>query len=116
MADPSLCRKCGRCCYAKLIIDGEVVYTPFPCPYLDEATRLCAIYERRHELNPHCLPVERGIRLGVFPPDCPYVRDIPGYVPPRMGMTAEEIQAYTDAVLEMQDEVRQPGTGPPPRA
>ena len=112
MADPELCEKCGRCCYAKLIINGEVVYTPFPCPYLDEQTRLCTIYERRHERNPHCLTVEMGIRLGVFPADCPYVRDIPGYVPPRMGMTAEELEAYAGAALEAQDTIGE-GDRPP---
>jgi len=105
MADPTKCLRCGRCCYAKLIINGQVVYTPFPCPYLDEATRLCTVYERRHEVNPCCLPVEVGIRLGVFPPDCPYVRDIPGYVPPRMGLTPEEIEAYADEVLGLQREL-----------
>lgn len=107
MADPNLCEKCGRCCYAKLIIDGEIVYTPFPCPYLDEATRLCAIYERRHEINPYCLPVELGIRLGVFPPDCPYVRDIPDYKPPRMSLTPQELEEFgieaREAVLGLYD-------------
>jgi len=107
MADPKRCEKCGRCCYAKLIIDGEVVYTPFPCPYLDEKTHLCTVYERRHELNPQCLTVEMGIRMGVFPPDCPYVRDIPGYSPPRMTPTAEELEAYGQAVLEAQHALRQ---------
>jgi len=112
MADPALCMKCGRCCYAKLILGGEVVYTPFPCPYLDEETRLCTIYERRRELNPHCLPVEMGIRLGVFPPDCPYVRDLPDYVPPRMGLTAEELETYAEAAMEAQDAIR-PGDEAP---
>lgn len=99
---PDPCERCGRCCYAKLIIAGEIVYTPFPCPYLDTVTNLCTVYERRHELNPECITVEMGIRLGVFPPDCPYVRDLPDYVPPRLGMTPEEIEAYAQEVLELQ--------------
>ncbi len=106
MADPTLCEKCGRCCYAKLIIDGEVVYTPFPCPHLDEQTRLCKAYERRHEVNPHCLTVEMGVALGVFPADCPYVRDLPDYAPPRMELTAEEREACSHLILEAQDAVR----------
>jgi len=106
--DPSLCERCGRCCYAKLLLGGEVVYTPFPCPYLDETTRLCTVYERRHEVNPHCLTVAEGIRLGVFPADCPYVRDLPDYVPPRMGLSPEEIEAYADAIYEAQDAVDPP--------
>ena len=108
MADPSLCEKCGRCCYSKLIIDGEVVYTPFPCPYLDEKTRLCTVYERRHELNPQCLTVEVGIRLGVFPPDCPYVRDLPDYVPPRTRLTAEEIKTLGQDILDAQASIGEP--------
>jgi uncharacterized cysteine cluster protein YcgN (CxxCxxCC family) len=78
----SLCRKCGRCCYAKLRIEDELVYTTVPCPHLDEKTRLCRVYERRFETNPGCLPVEEGIRLGVFPADCPHVADVEGYKPP----------------------------------
>ncbi len=97
-----VCQRCGRCCYAKLIINGEIVYTPFPCPHLDVATRLCTVYERRHEVNPECIPVEMGIRLGVFPGDCPYVRDIPDYVPPRLGMTPDEIEAFAEKVQELQ--------------
>jgi hypothetical protein len=103
MADPTLCERCGRCCYAKVIIDGEVVYTPFPCPYLDEQTRLCAVYERRHELRTDCLTIEMGIQLGVFPADCPYVRDIPGYVPPRR-LTREEWEELGDLILDAQAE------------
>ena len=113
MADPNLCEKCGRCCYAKLIIDGEVVYTPFPCPYLDPAARLCTIYERRHELNPHCITVEVGLRLGVFPADCPYVRDLPDYVPPRLHLTPEEAEAYADAIAEAQAVGGEPDEDPP---
>ena len=105
MADPRLCERCGRCCYSKLTIDGEVVYTPFPCPHLDEESRLCAIYERRHELNPQCLTVEMGIRLGVFPADCPYVRGLPDYVPPR-ALTRQERRDLGPEILEAPDPPR----------
>jgi uncharacterized cysteine cluster protein YcgN (CxxCxxCC family) len=105
MHDPTLCEKCGRCCVAKLIIDGEVVYTPFPCPYLDPETKLCTVYDHRLQVNPQCLTVEVGIQLGVFPPDCPYVRDIPDYVPPRMGLTAEEIEEFAEEIRETQDDL-----------
>ena len=77
-----------------MILNGEVVYTPFFCKYYDAATRLCTIYPRRHEVNPHCLTVEEGIKMGVFPADCPYVRDLPGYHPPRERCTAEELELY----------------------
>ena len=111
MADPNLCEKCGRCCYSKLIIDGEVVYTPFPCPHLDEDSRLCTIYQRRHELNPQCLSVEVGIRLGVLPADCPYVRDLPDYVAPRW-LTRQELEELGQEILEAQDAIREGGRCP----
>ncbi|NQT52306.1 hypothetical protein HQ576_09665 [bacterium] len=111
MADPTLCEKCGRCCYAKIILDGEVVYTPFPCPHLDEDTRLCTIYDRRDELNPQCLTIDMGIRMGLFPADCPYVRGLPDYVPPRH-LTPTELEDCADAILEAQHSLHPPD-GPP---
>ena len=72
------------------------MYLPFPCPYLDEDTRLCTVYERRHEVNPDCLTLEEGIRIGVFPADCPYVAGIESYKPPREKWTRRDIEAYYD--------------------
>jgi len=82
MTDEDKCLKCGRCCCVKVIIDGRIIYTPYPCKHLDTRTKLCTIYKDRHTINPDCLTVEEGIRIGVFPADCPYVKDLPGYVPP----------------------------------
>jgi len=76
------CRRCGRCCYEKHIIGDRVFLTRLPCRYLDTRTNLCTIYEKRHEICPGCLDVPTGIEFGVFPADCPYVQDIPGYRPP----------------------------------
>jgi len=73
------------------------VYTPFPCPYLDEKTRLCTVYENRHKINPDCLTLEEGIRIGVFPADCPYVKDLEGYKPPREEWTQEDLELYAEA-------------------
>ena len=78
----TICEKCGRCCYRKLWIENKIYYTPTPCEYLDTETGLCTVYEKRHLLNPECLTVEKGIKLGVFPADCPYVRNLSDYVPP----------------------------------
>ena len=97
------CRKCGRCCCAKLLLDAgpegetEVVYTPFPCKYLDEETRLCTVYERRQEVNPDCLTLEEGIQIGVFPADCPYVADLEDYKPPREQWTQDDLELYVKA-------------------
>jgi hypothetical protein len=38
-------------------------------------------------MNPDCLTVEEGIKLGVFPADCPYVKDIKGYKGPIVKVT-----------------------------
>lgn len=91
MSKDELCLKCGRCCYAKLIIGDQVIYTPFPCKYLDLSTHLCTIYEKRHKINPECLTVEEGIRLGVFPLDCPYVKDIADYKPPILHLSEDDL-------------------------
>ena len=58
------------------------MFLPTFCEFLDQRTHLCTIYAERFERNPHCLTLEEGIELGVFPADCPYVRGIPGYPPP----------------------------------
>jgi len=92
-----ICRQCGRCCCAKLILDdNEIVYLPYPCPYLDEHTRRCTVYEHRHAVNPNCLTLDEGIRLGVFPADCPYVADLNGYRPPREHWTQQDLELYSE--------------------
>ena len=65
------------------------------------------MYGERHTANPHCLTVEMGTQLGVFPADCPYVRDLPDYVPPRMALTPAELEACSDAILDAHDAVRE---------
>jgi uncharacterized cysteine cluster protein YcgN (CxxCxxCC family) len=92
------CLRCGRCCYAKLLVEDRVIYTDVPCRYLDTGTRLCTVYGRRHEVNPDCLDVEAGIRRGVFPADCPYVRDIPGYRPPVLDPGPGELAEFLGAL------------------
>jgi len=87
----ALCRRCGRCCYEKLIVDGHVFTTRTPCLYLDVATNFCNVYERRLAINPRCLSVEQGTEFGVFPADCPYVRDLQGYHPAEEGWLDDEI-------------------------
>jgi len=87
----ALCRRCGRCCYEKLIIDDCVFTTRKPCPHLDTKSNTCVIYARRHKLNPRCLSVEEGIRYGVFPADCPYIQNLPDYRPAEEGWLDDEV-------------------------
>ena len=76
------------------MIGEELGYLPLLCEFLDPETRLCTVYERRHETNPGCLTVEEGIELGVFPADCPYVRGRVGYHPPREQCAEQELKLY----------------------
>lgn len=73
------------------MVRGRIYLLRRWCQYLDQRTRLCLIYEQRRELNPECLDVETGRRLGVFPKDCPYVRDLPDYIAPIEGVVDDEI-------------------------
>jgi hypothetical protein len=74
----SLCTKCGLCCYHRRRLNGGGVFIDFsrPCRYLDPATGLCTVYNRRFELNPDCRKVTilnaKFDRL--MPPSCGYVR------------------------------------------
>jgi len=87
----ALCRRCGRCCYEKIIVDCHVFTTRKPCRFLDVRTNLCRVYERRFEANPRCLNVAEGITHGVFPADCPYVRDLSDYLPAEEGWIDDAI-------------------------
>jgi len=90
-AQESLCRRCARCCYEKLIVGGRVFTTRTPCPHLDVRTRLCTVYGTRFQVNPRCLDVEQGIEFGVFPANCPYVRGLRDYRPSEEGWLEAEI-------------------------
>ena len=94
-AHETLCKRCGRCCYHKLIIDDLVIALKNPCIHLNTDTNLCTIYENRFEINPGCLNIERGIARRAFPEDCPYVTDISYYKGPIYGLSYEEIEQLT---------------------
>lgn len=79
MTDETLCQRNGRCCQEKIKIGEVVVTTDVPCRYLDENTRLCTVYNLRHDAHVRCLTVEEGIVSAVFPPYCPYMRHVAGY-------------------------------------
>ena len=85
------CKRCGRCCYKKVLYRGRMFYTPFPCLHLDEKTRLCRVYECRYTVNSQCLSVEDGLKLGVFPSDCPYAQGVPNYKAPVVNQITPEV-------------------------
>ena len=87
-----LCRKCGLCCHAKVIVGDEVFIMDEHCRFLDPATNLCTVYQRRHELNRQCLTVKQGIKRRAFPADCPYVVGLPAYRPPKVNWTFQDLE------------------------
>ena len=105
-AHEALCRRCGRCCYEKFIVDGSVFTRRTPCPHLDVQTHLCTVYERRFQVNPRCLDVEQGIQFGVFPASCPYVRGLRDYKPSEEGWLEEEVARQIErGALRSREEV-----------
>ena len=122
-AHEALCTQCGKCCYKKLIIGRKVYITPFPCDYLDTATNLCTIYDKRHEIYPDCLTLEQGFKTSAFPEDCPYVPALApkNYKPAREGYDWnadwEDFDEFADdmeATPEMREILRQRGPDAPP--
>lgn len=72
-----LCRRCGLCCYQKEIRGGRVhVSMDSPCRYLDPATRLCVVYDRRFRACDECRKMRYvHARFSRWLPDtCGYVR------------------------------------------
>ena len=74
----SHCHLCGVCCYEKVRRhDGSwILDLSRPCPWLDERTKLCRIYERRLKVYPRCRRVTIFVALfaAYLPPSCGYVR------------------------------------------
>ena len=76
-----LCTKCGKCCTEKVDIDGTIYISKKYCRFLDLVSKECTVYEKRFEAEPGCMEVEAGIKVGIFPSDCPYIEGIEGYKP-----------------------------------
>ncbi len=72
----AICRRCAKCCYEKVDLGGGIVrYTDQPCEHLDTETKLCKVYENRHEVEPDCISLtEHLVRfLHWMPEECAYV-------------------------------------------
>lgn len=76
------CKKCGRCCFYKIIIDGIPVFTKRCCKYLNLETKKCKVYKRRFDEGIGCLDIKTSIEKRALPSDCPYVENINGYTGP----------------------------------
>jgi len=92
MGHEEKCRRCGKCCYHKVRIGQDVIWTPCKCIFLDESTKLCTVYSNRHKIDDlTCLTIPEAIARRALPNDCPYVADVKGYKGPRK-MVGDEIQ------------------------
>ena len=111
MADDALCRRCGKCCHEKLILEDEVIILDIPCQHLDVETNFCRIYHDRHERNRRCLPVAEAIKARALAADCPYVRGLPDYKPP-IELTEHPEYADRIAALLLEEERRKSGEAP----
>ena len=92
-----LCHRCGLCCYEKVRqSDGSwVLDKSKPCPWLNESTLLCRIYEKRLKVYPRCRKVRlmHALFAPYLPSSCGYVRELrPGWFPrSRLVVTATVI-------------------------
>lgn len=103
-----LCRRCGRCCYEKYVIQDVVFTSRTPCPHLDVATNSCRIYADRLKKNSRCMDIKTGISMGVFPADCPYVQGVENYIPSEPGWLDEEtVRLIEDGRFQYADELRE---------
>jgi len=79
--DPTLCTKCGICCYVALPDEkGVLFFTPFYCCKL--ASKLCSCYQSRFTRIHFCLTVREAVKQRQLPNGCPYVSDRANYKGP----------------------------------
>lgn len=95
----ALCTRCGKCCTEKAEIDGVIYISKKYCRFLDPESKSCTVYENRFVAEPGCMPFEKGLKMGIFPSDCPYVEDIEGYVAPVEEWSDPEITATIRELL-----------------
>ncbi|MDY0212959.1 MAG: hypothetical protein RBR06_08135 [Desulfuromonadaceae bacterium] len=71
----AVCRRCGRCCYHKVLYRKIVYSTNIPCTFLNLDTMECSIYPNRNMINPQCaILTPKLVRSGALPPGCAYLQ------------------------------------------
>jgi len=110
-SDEALCRRCGMCCHSAMKVEGRfVLLQDLPCRHLTwdaEGRAVCRIYPRRERAG-FCNKLSReSVERNLFPPDCPYVRDIPGYEG-KVAVSAAEFQNLLPALRKIFHHYPQP--------
>jgi uncharacterized protein len=73
----ALCRQCGLCCYERSrVVGGVRIDLDRPCPYLDQESGSCTVYESRFESRASCSKVNlfHAIAGRWMPLSCGYVQ------------------------------------------
>ena len=72
----SICDRCGKCCLVSLqdIDSGEIYHTNILCRYYDIENKLCKVYDKRCQLVPNCLKLDKTNvnKLPFMPKTCAY--------------------------------------------
>lgn len=87
-----MCTDCGMCCHpaAELDTGDKIVVQDIACKNLERASdgkTKCAVYPTRLDKSvagAWCRELSDGIAEGIFPKECPYVIEMPGYVGPKI--------------------------------
>jgi len=76
-----MCTRCGKCCYQKAKINGEVlIFKNQPCRFLEKINDKefkCKVYPDRLKMEPNCRNLVDIIVEGGLPSDCEYVKLLP---------------------------------------
>ena len=93
------CRVRGNCCYISVIDpNGDVIgLRALPCRHLDD-NNMCRVYKDR--LNHGCLTIEAGIKAGVLPDDCQYVKDLKEYKGKRFANRDYELRLIQCLIMD----------------
>lgn len=81
----SLCVDCGLCCHAAVpVAKGVTAVIPeLACKHLARACdgkTSCGVYDKRLDVaKGWCNALGDAIEKGLFPNECPYVKDMPNY-------------------------------------
>lgn len=95
----ALCRRCGKCCAEKVIVEDRLYVTRKFCRFLDLKSRGCTVYPNRFRAEPECVSTFEGLKTLIFPADCPYTKGIPDYLPPIETWDDPEVDAAIREVL-----------------
>lgn len=103
-ADESLCRRCGRCCYCGVKVQGRMVaLKDLPCKHLDylpDGRAACQVYPLREKTG-WCHPISvESVRKELYPADCPYLEGLAGYRG-KTDLSAEEFESLTPVLRKI---------------